>query len=158
MCYSSNTRVECVIEQASSSSPKLYLSSFTLCHRVCQEGSKQSRERAKAGRIAGAATLRELREQNYVSRDVLAADIPMPAAPSLLRVQELPFGQSLILVGSHPALGGWDETKGPRMTWGDGHVWTAEVGFTPGTAMEFKVVCSCLFFVCFYILFLSPAL
>lgn len=52
---------------------------------------------------------------------------------------ELPFGQSLKLVGSHPALGAWDETRGLSMTWGDGHVWTGEVPLPIGTAVEFKV-------------------
>jgi hypothetical protein len=53
--------------------------------------------------------------------------------------RELPFGQSLKLVGSHAALGSWDEERGPSMTWKDGHVWMAEVPLPAGTAVEFKV-------------------
>lgn len=54
--------------------------------------------------------------------------------------QELPFGQSLKLVGSHPALGAWKEDMGLRMTWGDGHKWTTSVSLPAGTALEFKAV------------------
>ncbi|KAI7841621.1 hypothetical protein COHA_004791 [Chlorella ohadii] len=54
--------------------------------------------------------------------------------------QELPFGQSLKLVGSHPALGAWKEDMGLRMTWGDGHKWTTTVSLPAGTALEFKAV------------------
>ncbi len=53
--------------------------------------------------------------------------------------KELPFGQSLKLVGSDPALGGWDESKGLQMVWGDGHVWSADVPLPPGAILEFKV-------------------
>lgn len=63
------------------------------------------------------------------------AGLPAPHPPQ----KELPFGQSLKLVGSHPALGAWDETRGLPMTWGDGHVWTGEVPLPIGTAVEFKV-------------------
>lgn len=119
---------------------------------------------------------------------LLLNSLPPCLATPLL--QELPFGQSLKLVGSHPALGecvaamalslscqsrqrltppvcrmlaslqgarsgasspdlcalwilccagDWAEAKGQRMTWGDGHVWTADVPLAPGTALEFKV-------------------
>lgn len=58
---------------------------------------------------------------------------------SLPYPQELPFGQSLKLVGSHPALGAWDEARGLGMTWDDGHRWSGEVPMPVGTAVEFKV-------------------
>ena len=53
--------------------------------------------------------------------------------------QELPFGQSLKLVGSHPALGGWKEDMGLVMQWTEGHRWSAAVSLPAGTALEFKV-------------------
>lgn len=52
--------------------------------------------------------------------------------------QELPFGQSLKLVGSHPALGSWKEEAGMLMTWTQGHKWQASVTLPAGAAVEFK--------------------
>lgn len=77
--------------------------------------------------------------------DVAAAAKALGSSGRAVRVKftlqkELPFGQSLKLVGSHPALGAWDETRGLPMTWGDGHVWTGEVPLPIGTAVEFKAV------------------
>ena len=54
--------------------------------------------------------------------------------------QELPFGQTLKLVGSHPLLGSWDESKAPMMVWTEGHKWQADVALPCGTAVEFKAV------------------
>lgn len=53
--------------------------------------------------------------------------------------QELPFGQSLKLVGSHPALGAWKEDMGPVMQWTQGHKWQCSVTLPAGSALEFKV-------------------
>ncbi|KAL4422984.1 hypothetical protein ABPG77_005464 [Micractinium sp. CCAP 211/92] len=77
--------------------------------------------------------------------DVAAAAKALGSSGRAVRVKftlqmELPFGQSLKLVGSHPALGAWDENRGLPMTWGDGHVWTGEVPLPIGTAVEFKAV------------------
>ena len=37
------------------------------------------------------------------------------------------FGESLKVVGSSDALGGWDVSKSPSMTWTDGDVWCLEL-------------------------------
>ena len=36
-------------------------------------------------------------------------------------------GQSLVLIGDHPRLGKWRSSQAVRMTWSNGHLWTAEV-------------------------------
>ncbi|KAL4451967.1 hypothetical protein ABPG75_007629 [Micractinium tetrahymenae] len=92
---------------------------------------------SSAGAFSGSGSLNKY--------DVAAAAKALGSSGRAVRVKftlqkELPFGQSLKLVGSHPALGAWDETRGLPMTWGDGHVWTGEVPLPIGTAVEFKAV------------------
>lgn len=53
--------------------------------------------------------------------------------------REVPFGQQLVVVGSHEELGGWDLAQGLPMKWGEGHIWQAVLPLPPGAEVEFKV-------------------
>ncbi|KAL4852989.1 Phosphoglucan [Chlorella vulgaris] len=54
--------------------------------------------------------------------------------------QEVNYGETVRLVGSHSSLGNWKVRKGAAMKWEEGHVWSAEVSLPPGTTVEFKCV------------------
>lgn len=43
------------------------------------------------------------------------------------------------VVGSGEQLGEWQAQQGLQLTWGEGHVWTANVELVPGT-YEFKCI------------------
>jgi len=49
------------------------------------------------------------------------------------------FGESLKVVGSNEALGNWDVSRSPSMTWTDGDVWRLELALPPGEQIHFKV-------------------
>jgi hypothetical protein len=53
--------------------------------------------------------------------------------------RELPFGQSHVVVGSHPFLGEWNVRSAAQMTWSENHIWQTEVLLPAGTSVEFKV-------------------
>eukprot|EP00891_Asterochloris_glomerata_P003931 jgi/Astpho2/3931/Aster-x1187 len=50
------------------------------------------------------------------------------------------WGEKLKVVGSCPALGGWDVAAAPDLHWTDGHVWTQAVEVPAGAKIEYKVV------------------
>ena len=59
---------------------------------------------------------------------------------------EVPFfntspGQSLVLIGSLPEMGGWELASAVQMEWNDGHRWTASVPVPRASlaGAEFKV-------------------
>ena len=54
--------------------------------------------------------------------------------------REVMFGESFVLAGSAPALGGWDLAGAVEMKWGDGHEWSAEVELPSGCGVEWKVL------------------
>ncbi len=54
-------------------------------------------------------------------------------------MREVKDGDCHVVVGDHPALGGWKIDHAPKMIWADGHVWEVEVLLPPGTSIEFKV-------------------
>mmetsp|Transcript_12590 Transcript_12590/g.32260 ORF Transcript_12590/g.32260 Transcript_12590/m.32260 type:complete len:421 (+) Transcript_12590:1-1263(+) len=54
--------------------------------------------------------------------------------------QQVDFGEGLRLVGGDAALGSWDVSSGPNMTWGEGHVWRTALRLPVGTSCEFKCV------------------
>ena len=49
------------------------------------------------------------------------------------------FGESLKVVGSNDALGNWDVSSSPSMTWTDGDVWRLELALPAGEQVHFKV-------------------
>lgn len=51
---------------------------------------------------------------------------------------QVDFGEGLRLVGGDAALGSWDVSSGPNMTWGEGHVWRTALRLPVGTSCEFK--------------------
>ena len=55
------------------------------------------------------------------------------------------FGETVKVVGNHPALGSWDTGNGVELEWNDGHVWEKQVHITPGE-YEFKVFSLCTSF------------
>ena len=48
------------------------------------------------------------------------------------------FGENLKVVGSSDALGGWDVSKSPSMTWTDGDVWCLDLVLQAGEHVHFK--------------------
>lgn len=60
------------------------------------------------------------------------AAISSPALPSLSSVN---FGEQLVVVGSHEALGAWDLGRGLAMTWHEGDVWQASARWRPAAAL-----------------------
>ncbi|UPR03389.1 carbohydrate-binding protein [Chloropicon primus] len=56
---------------------------------------------------------------------------PKPAAETVIVRFSVVFvtreGQNVVLLGDHDELGNWDERKAVKMTWTEGHLWTAEV-------------------------------
>lgn len=49
-------------------------------------------------------------------------------------------GQRVLLVGSHPTLGGWDLSKAWKLKWSDGHIWRGCLELPADIrALEFKV-------------------
>jgi hypothetical protein len=55
-------------------------------------------------------------------------------------VCKLHFGEVLLAVGSHPAVGSWDVAGAAPMTWSDGDVWQAVVALPAEARMEMKFV------------------
>ncbi|MFJ9519797.1 carbohydrate-binding module family 20 domain-containing protein [Kitasatospora sp. NPDC101801] len=49
-------------------------------------------------------------------------------------------GQNVYLVGSNPALGGWDTGKAPALSSAGYPVWRLDVALAAGTAFEYKYV------------------
>ncbi|EFJ50769.1 hypothetical protein VOLCADRAFT_88626 [Volvox carteri f. nagariensis] len=49
-------------------------------------------------------------------------------------------GQHLVLVGSVPAMGGWNPSSGVELKWGPGHCWSAELLLPVQQDVEAKVV------------------
>jgi hypothetical protein len=59
---------------------------------------------------------------------------PAPAPAGTVPVQfkivkHVEFGESLRVVGSDPALGGWEVEQGVALSWSEGDVWSGEPGF-----------------------------
>lgn len=52
---------------------------------------------------------------------------------------EVDYGESVRIVGNHPALGAWDTMNGVELEWTNGHVWEKQICITPGE-YEFKCV------------------
>jgi hypothetical protein len=52
------------------------------------------------------------------------------------------FGQEVLLVGSHEALGAWRVDNAVRASWSEGHQWSASVNLPAGELLEFKFVVS----------------
>ncbi len=77
--------------------------------------------------------------QQQRQQDSSSAHQPGSVPVRFLLQRELPFGQSHVVVGSHPFLGAWDLKSAAQMTWGEDHVWQAEVLLPAGTSTEFKV-------------------
>ena len=50
------------------------------------------------------------------------------------------FGKCHRLVGDHPTLGNWKDSKAVGMSWSDGDNWSAEISVPPGTTLEFKII------------------
>ena len=63
-------------------------------------------------------------------------------------VSQLEVGETLVVVGNVPELGGWTAELGAKMTWGEGNVWTTavDIPIAPGSdgesppPVEFKLV------------------
>ena len=55
-------------------------------------------------------------------------------------VCKLHFGEVLLAVGSHPAVGSWDVVGAAPMTWSDGDVWQAVVALPAEARVEMKFV------------------
>jgi hypothetical protein len=74
------------------------------------------------------------------SRRVTSASASAGAAVNFSVQKQLRFGQTLRVVGSLPELGGWDPSRAPELTWGDGDVWTGAVALPPGAEASYKFV------------------
>ena len=66
-----------------------------------------------------------------------------PTAATVLHVtvpqlETLP-GQSVVVCGSSPLLGGWDPSRGIQLKWGPGNRWTGQVEVALSEATEMKV-------------------
>jgi hypothetical protein len=74
----------------------------------------------------------------------LARQAPTAAFAPPLRVEfevpvcEVAFGDSVVIVGDAPELGGWDPYAGLPLQWGEGHNWTAHAEL-PSGYINFKV-------------------
>lgn len=53
---------------------------------------------------------------------------------------KLHFGEHMLAVGSHPALGAWDVAGAAPLTWSDGDAWQAVVALPAEGRMEMKFV------------------
>eukprot|EP00951_Prasinocladus_malaysianus_P029440 scaffold271917_cov47-Prasinocladus_malaysianus.AAC.1 len=51
--------------------------------------------------------------------------------------KEVPFGQSVKVIGGHPNLGEWNLDNALPMEWSEGNVWRADVDL-PAGEWEFK--------------------
>ncbi|KAF8064654.1 DED1 [Scenedesmus sp. PABB004] len=49
-------------------------------------------------------------------------------------------GENVLLVGSHPGLGGWDIDHALPLTWTDGHVWRGEVSCTSSDYYSYHLI------------------
>ena len=77
--------------------------------------------------------------QQQQQQDSSSAHQPGSVPVRFMLQRELPFGQSHVVVGSHSFLGAWDLKSAAQMTWGEDHIWQAEVFLPTGTSTEFKV-------------------
>ncbi len=50
------------------------------------------------------------------------------------------FGESLKVVGSNEAVGAWDITSAPDMSWTDGNVWALDLDLPEQSDFEYKIV------------------
>lgn len=86
----------------------------------------------RAARRAGPVRVRAFQETSAPPTVPITFSVPF----------EVAFGQSLRLVGSDEAMGGWEIDSAVDMTWSEGHVWTADVALPVGATAEFKLVLS----------------
>jgi len=54
--------------------------------------------------------------------------------------KHLQYGTHLALVGNAPELGSWAADKAFKLTWGEGHNWSAEVQLPAGKKVEYKYI------------------
>ena len=95
-----------------------------------------------AAREDGAALAR-LREVSVspVARDYAALSGATITVDFEIHYQAV-FGQDVRLLGSHHALGAWDQTRAVPLTWTEGDVWTATVDLPAGGIFFYKyLVC-----------------
>ena len=79
---------------------------------------------------------------------VLAACAILPAAARSPYRDVLTFsvttnvgaGNEVFVTGNHGDVGNWDPTKGVKLVWNSGNVWTGRVGVQSGTALDYKPV------------------
>ncbi|KAF8069507.1 puromycin-sensitive aminopeptidase [Scenedesmus sp. PABB004] len=75
-----------------------------------------------------------------------AADGAAAGAPRVVKVEvgvqaQTKFGQRVVLVGDHPALGNWSVDGALPLTWSEGHVWKASLELPADSAsIEYKAV------------------
>lgn len=60
------------------------------------------------------------------------------AAHFVVHHWSVPYGEHLRIVGTNPALGGWDPTAGLLLEWAEGDDWVGETALPSGT-LGFKV-------------------
>jgi hypothetical protein len=71
--------------------------------------------------------------------DAPTASPGVSTAPALLRLTcKLAFGDSLLVCGSHPAVGAWDAAGAAAMTWTEGDVWQAQAALPQEGRLEAK--------------------
>ena len=105
----------------------------------------------KGGGPSGETAGEAAREGMMRARDLLSADPSAPSALDLVgsktavKVQfkvhyETKLGEELYVIGSHQALGGWNQADAVKMTWTEGGHWVAEVDLPAGGVMFYKYV------------------
>lgn len=96
----------------------------------------------QAARNGGKNTQRS-RDVLLRAREIMSVDPSAPSALNLIgskvdmRVRfsihyDTKLGEELYVIGSHQALGAWDQTNAVPMAWGEGGNWSAEVDLPAG--------------------------
>mgnify|MGYP003585153407 CR=1 FL=1 len=50
------------------------------------------------------------------------------------------FGNEVVVTGNHPDLGNWDASRGAKLFWNTGNVWSGRVAVKSGAAVDYKFV------------------
>lgn len=68
------------------------------------------------------------------------ADAEPRTVISFRHTQDVGFGRSVFVVGSHPDIGNWTPTGGVKLRFTAGNVWTGQIAVRSGESIEFKYV------------------
>lgn len=105
--------------------------------RATAEAAAKEAEAALAAEVAAAAVAAAAAESAALAPAIVKVDVAVRCCTQP--------GQSVCLVGSHPALGSWNADSALALAWTEGHVWRASIEVDPSecSRIEYKAILKC---------------